>query len=136
MIHRRSLALLPAGLLAAPALAQEAAWPSRPVRVVVAFPPGGLTDVAGRMMAERLQAELGQTVVVENRGGAGGTTGTQMAVRAAPDGYTLAVAAPSTHVTGPILFPSPGYDGVSDVGASEMVGELATPYTSNSGSRT
>ena len=133
MIRRRSLALLPAGLLAAPALAQEAAWPSRPVRVVVAFPPGGLTDVAGRMMAERLQAELGQPVVVENRGGAGGTTGTQMAVRAAPDGYTLAVAAPSTHVTGPILFPAPGYDGISDVaplGAFATIASIAVVHPS------
>lgn len=123
VIHRRRLALLPAGLLAAPALAQEAPWPNRPVRLVVAFPPGGLTDTFGRMMAERLQAELRQTVVVENRGGAGGTTGTQMAVRSPPDGYTLAVAAPSTHVTAPILFPTPGYDGVSDVAA---VGAFAT----------
>jgi len=133
MIRRRSLALLPAGLLAAPALAQEAAWPNRPVRVVVAFPPGGLTDVAGRMMAERLQAELGQPVVVENRGGAGGTTGTQMAVRAAPDGYTLAVAAPSTHVTGPILFPAPGYDGISDVaplGAFATIASIAVVHPS------
>jgi tripartite-type tricarboxylate transporter receptor subunit TctC len=114
-LPRRSLALLPAALLAAPALAQEAPWPSRPIRLVVAFPPGGLTDVMGRMVALRLQGVLGQPVVVENRGGAGGTTGTQVAVRSAPDGYTLAFAAPSTHVTGPILFPAPGYDGVSDV---------------------
>ncbi len=133
MMLRRRLALLPAGLLAAPALAQGGPWPSRPLRVVVAFPPGGLTDTFGRMMADRLQAELGQTVVVENRGGAGGTTGTQMAVRAAPDGYTLAVAAPSTHVTGPILFASPGYDGVTDVaplGAFATIASIAVVHPS------
>ncbi len=133
MMPRRRLALLPAGLLAAPALAQDGPWPSRPVRVVVAFPPGGLTDTFGRMMADRLQAELRQTVVVENRGGAGGTTGTQAAVRAASDGYTLAVAAPSTHVTGPILFASPGYDGVSDVaplGAFATIASIAVVHPS------
>jgi tripartite-type tricarboxylate transporter receptor subunit TctC len=137
-LPRRRLALLPAGLLAAPALAQEAPWPSRPIRLVVAFPPGGLTDVMGRMVAQRLQAILGQPVVVENRGGAGGTTGTQVAVRSAPDGYTLAFAAPSTHITGPILFPTPGYDGVSDVApvgafasiASVLVVHPSVPATS------
>jgi tripartite-type tricarboxylate transporter receptor subunit TctC len=132
-LNRRSLVLLPAGLLATPSLAQEAPWPNRPIRLVVAFPPGGLTDVVGRMIAQRLQAELGLPVVVENRGGAGGTTGTQLAVRAAPDGYTLAVAAPSTHVTGPILFPAPGYDGVSDVapvGAFASIASIAVVHPS------
>ncbi|WP_198372282.1 Bug family tripartite tricarboxylate transporter substrate binding protein [Roseomonas rosulenta] len=131
--NRRTLALLPAGLLALPALAQEAPWPNRPIRLVVAFPPGGLTDVMGRMVAQRLQAELGQPVVVENRGGAGGTTGTQVAVRSAPDGYTLAFAAPSTHVTGPILFPTPGYDGISDVapiGAFASIASIAVVHPS------
>ncbi|MEO3474710.1 tripartite tricarboxylate transporter substrate binding protein [Roseomonas sp. CAU 1739] len=132
-LHRRRLALLPAGLLAAPALAQDGPWPNRPLRLVIAFPPGGLTDVTGRLVAQRFQAELGQPVVVENRGGAGGTVGTQGAVRAAPDGYTLAFAAPSTHVTGPILFASPGYDGVSDVapiGAFAAVGSIAVVHPS------
>ncbi len=132
-IRRRSLALIPAGLLAAPALAQEAPWPNRIVRLVVAFPPGGLSDVMGRIVAQRLSAELGQTVVVENRGGAGGTTGTLTAVRAAPDGYTLAFAAPSTHITGPILFATPGYDGISDVapvGAFATIASVAVVHPS------
>lgn len=132
-IRRRSLALIPAGLLAAPALAQEAPWPNRIVRLVVAFPPGGLSDVMGRVVAQRLSAELGQTVVVENRGGAGGTTGTLTAVRAAPDGYTLAFAAPSTHITGPILFATPGYDGISDVapvGAFATIASVAVVHPS------
>lgn len=132
-IDRRRFALLPAGLLAAPALAQDGPWPNRPIRMVIAFPPGGLTDVNGRLVAQRFQAELGQAVVVENRGGAGGTVGTQGAVRAAPDGYTLAFAAPSTHVTGPILFPSPGYDGISDVapvGAFATIGSIAVVHPS------
>ena len=132
-ISRRSLALVPAGLLAAPASAQEAPWPNRIVRLIVAFPPGGLSDVMGRIVAQRLSAELRQTVVVENRGGAGGTTGTLTAVRAAPDGYTLAFAAPSTHITGPILFATPGYDGISDVapvGAFATIASVAVVHPS------
>jgi tripartite-type tricarboxylate transporter receptor subunit TctC len=121
---RRRLALAPLGLLAAPAvLAQDGPWPRRPLRLVVAFPPGGLSDVMGRMVATKLSEGLGQPVVVDNRAGAGGTLGTGAAVRSAPDGYTLAFAAPSTHVSGPLLFPTPGYDGVSDV---VPVGAFAT----------
>jgi tripartite-type tricarboxylate transporter receptor subunit TctC len=131
MIRRRHLPLLGA-LLPLPALAQ-APWPARPVRLVVAFPPGGLSDVAGRMMAQRLQEELGQPVVVDNRAGAGGTLGTGQAVRAAPDGYTLALAAPSTHIAGPLLFPNPGYDGVSDVapiGALAVIASICVVHPS------
>ncbi len=123
---RRRLALGSLGLLAAPAVLAQAAgeaWPRRPLRLVVAFPPGGLSDVMGRMVATKLSEGLGQPVVVDNRAGAGGTLGTQAAVRAAPDGYTLAFAAPSTHVSGPLLFPTPGYDGVGDV---VPVGAFAT----------
>ena len=121
-MQRRQLAALPLGLLATPALAQGS-WPTRPVRVVVAFPPGGLSDIVGRMIAQLFQDAIGQPFVVDNRGGAGGTLGTQNAVRSPPDGYSLAIAAPSTHITGPILFPTPGYDGVSDVAP---VGAFAT----------
>jgi tripartite-type tricarboxylate transporter receptor subunit TctC len=130
MIRRRTLAL---ALLAMPALAQEGPWPRRPVRLIVAFPPGGLSDVMGRLVATRLSEELGQPVIVDNRGGAGGTLGTQAAVRATPDGYVLAFAAPSTHVTGPILFPAPGYDGISDVapvGAFASIGSVAVVHPS------
>ncbi|MGG5819159.1 Bug family tripartite tricarboxylate transporter substrate binding protein [Falsiroseomonas sp. HW251] len=130
---RRSLASLALGLLAAPAVMAQEAWPRRPVRLVVAFPPGGLSDVMGRMVATKLSEGLGQPVVVDNRAGAGGTLGTQAAVRAAPDGYTLAFAAPSTHVSGPLLFPSPGYDGVSDVmpvGAFATIGSILVVHPS------
>src|SRR3954454_15502724 len=74
-----------------PAHAQ--AWPSRPVRALVPFPPGGSTDVAARLVAEKLSAALGQSVNVDNKGGAGGAIGTAEAARAAPDGYTILVAA-------------------------------------------
>ncbi|WP_207537673.1 Bug family tripartite tricarboxylate transporter substrate binding protein [Sabulicella rubraurantiaca] len=92
MILRRALAALPA--LALPGLAQaqqsREAWaPSRPMRLIIPFPPGGTTDLVGRMVAERLAARLGQPVVVENRPGAGGNLGGEAAMRAEPDGHTL-----------------------------------------------
>jgi tripartite-type tricarboxylate transporter receptor subunit TctC len=90
MIHRRSLA----ALLAAPALAQaQPRWPERPVRVIVPFPPGGGTDVAGRILAQQLQTVFGQPFTVENRSGGSGIVGTEAVFRAAPDGYTLGMTA-------------------------------------------
>ncbi|MCA3653061.1 MAG: tripartite tricarboxylate transporter substrate binding protein, partial [Methylobacterium sp.] len=87
MITRRMLGLSYLTLCAAPAFAQ-AAWPNRPIRFVIAFPAGGLSDRMGRMVAEGFATALGQTVIVDNRGGAGGTAGTRQALSAEPDGYT------------------------------------------------
>ncbi|MCW8086285.1 Bug family tripartite tricarboxylate transporter substrate binding protein [Sabulicella glaciei] len=85
--RRLLLGTAPAALVA-PALAQPA-WPTRPVRVVVPFPPGGLVDVLARSVSQRLSAQLGQPVVVENRAGAGGNIGADVVAKAEPDGYTL-----------------------------------------------
>ena len=74
-------------------LAQVPAWPTKPIRIIVAYPPGGTTDIAGRLLAERLSASLGQQVVVENRAGAGGMIGAQSVARADADGYALLLAA-------------------------------------------
>ncbi|WP_431280562.1 Bug family tripartite tricarboxylate transporter substrate binding protein [Humitalea sp. 24SJ18S-53] len=92
MLRRHLLAASAAGL-AAPSLSfAQGAWPDRTIRVIVPWPPGGSTDVLVRFYAERLQALLGQTFVVENRAGAGGNIGIDATAKAAPDGYTLGIA--------------------------------------------
>jgi tripartite-type tricarboxylate transporter receptor subunit TctC len=97
MITRRIAIALP---LAAAAPARAQTWPSRPVRIVIAYPPGGSTDLLGRALAQRL-AELvpGSAFVVENRGGGGAIPGTEVVARAAPDGYTLALGNNQTHAS-------------------------------------
>jgi len=97
-LRRRSLLFAAASPLAAPALAQ-APWPARPVRIVVPFPPGGSNDVVARPLAERLQAQLGQPVVIDNRAGAGGAIGATSVAQSAPDGYTLMVSSSSFATT-------------------------------------
>jgi tripartite-type tricarboxylate transporter receptor subunit TctC len=96
-MRRRSALALPALLLPA-ALRAQPAWPSRPVRIVVPFAAGGSTDVSTRLLAPRIQQILGQPVVIENRGGAGGTLGSEVVARAAPDGGTFLMGTISTHV--------------------------------------
>lgn len=90
--RRRTLLAAAAATLAAPARAQEP-WPSRPVRMIVAYPAGGSTDIVARLAADRLARVWGQSVVVENRSGAAGTIGADSVAKAAPDGYTLLMAA-------------------------------------------
>jgi len=93
--------------LPGPALAQ--AWPTKPVRLVVPFPPGGGTDAFARPLAKVLTAQLGQPVVIDNRGGAGGTLGAEVAAKSAPDGYTWLVGA-IHHTIAVSMYPKLGYD--------------------------
>lgn len=109
---RRHL-LATAALLPLPAVAQ-AAWPSRPVRLVVPFAPGGTTDVLARLLAESLGSRLGQPMVVENRPGAGATLGATLVARAPADGYTLLMSNSSSHGVSPTLYPSIAYDALND----------------------
>jgi len=91
------------------------AWPSaKPIRLVIPFPPGGATDIISRQVAQRLSVALGQQVVVDNKPGAGGAIGSDMAAKAPADGYTLLMATSSTHSIGPLLNPKTPYDAVKD----------------------
>jgi tripartite-type tricarboxylate transporter receptor subunit TctC len=127
----RSPCLLAALLLAAPgfALAQPAAksqaWPSKPLRVTVPFTAGSATDVIARTLAERLWAQLGQPVVVENRAGASGTIGAAIVARAEPDGYTLLVHS-SAHTVFPSTFLKLPYDTLRDFAGVVPLGSLAS----------
>src|SRR5712672_3946468 len=84
--------------------AQAQTYPSRPITLVVPFPPGGSTDAAARIMAERMRSSLGQPVIIENVGGAGGSIAVGRVARAAPDGYTIDIGQWDTHV-GSIIYP-------------------------------
>ena len=106
--------LLAAAALAAPAVAGAQAYPSRPVKLVVPFPPGGSLDITGRLIAQRLTDMWGQAVVVENKPGAGGNIGADFVAKAAPDGYTILLGALSTHAVNPNLYAKMPYDAVRD----------------------
>lgn len=96
-------------------------YPSRPVRLIVPFAPGGGTDILARVIAQRVSESLGQSVVVDNRGGGGGSIGTEMAVRASPDGYTL-IFVSGSYAAAAALYKLP-YDPVADIQPISMVGE-------------
>ncbi len=104
--------------------AQE--YPSRPIRLVVPFGPGGPTDVAARLVTQIVQNELGATIVVENRPGAGGATGSKSVANAEPDGYTLLVGTSATLGVVPALMKNPGYDPVKSFAAVAKVADSTT----------
>jgi tripartite-type tricarboxylate transporter receptor subunit TctC len=111
-LRRRQLLQLAIGAAAIPLLPQSAsaqAWPARPITLIVPFPPGGSTDVAARIAADHMSKTLGQQIVVQNVGGAGGTTGSTRAMRADPDGYTLLMGQMGTHAAAPALYPNLAY---------------------------
>ena len=114
-MNRRSL-LIGAGAatLAARAGFAQDKYPSRPIKFVIPFPPGGPTDVLGRRYAERLSALLGEPVVVDNRAGAGGTVGADLVAKSKPDGYTMLLGSSSTQVSSPLLMQNPSYHPVKD----------------------
>ena len=107
------LAILAIAALQNTAQAQDV-WPSKPVRMIVPFAPGGPTDVAARLLTQKLTENLGQQVYVENRAGANGTIGSEVAARAAPDGYTLEMGTTGTHGINYSLYDKPSYDPVKD----------------------
>ena len=115
-MKRRTL-LQAAGAATAVAALPEAlaqAYPAKPIRLIIPFPPGGATDIFGRVLAQKLGELIGQSVVIENRPGAGGVIGSEMASKAAPDGYTILLATTSTHSIGPALNAKMPYDARRD----------------------
>ena len=111
-----------AAALAAPTVARaQSAWPTRPIRWIVPFAPGGGTDTVSRLIADQLSRSLGQTVVVDNKGGAGGNIGTVELARAAPDGYTLFLAALPQIAVFPAMTKA-SYDPVKDFAPISNIG--------------
>jgi tripartite-type tricarboxylate transporter receptor subunit TctC len=113
-IHRVVAALLLAFAGAIPMALQAQTWPTRPVRLIVPFPPGGTGDLLGRLAAREMEASLGQPVIVENRAGAGGAIGSDAAAKAAPDGYTLVLSNVASHAIGPAVYAKMPYDALRD----------------------
>jgi len=103
-----------------PAAAQD--YPNRPITLVVPFPPGGSTTIVARIIADKLAESLGQQIVVDNRGGAGGTIGTKAVSRSTPDGYTIVLGYTGTLAIGPTLYPSAGYDPRKDFEPIGLIG--------------
>jgi tripartite-type tricarboxylate transporter receptor subunit TctC len=117
---RRALLATGGAMLAAPAFAQ-ATWPDKPIRFIVPFAPGGTTDILGRVLAPRLTQGLGVSVVVENRGGAGGTVGHEVVVRSPPDGNTIMLGHIGTLGVNPSLYPRLSFDPIGGVAPVSMV---------------
>src|SRR5919206_2844181 len=108
----RRIAVFAAALLFACTAAAQS-FPSRALTIVVPYPPGGLIDIVARTIQPRMQTELGQSVVVENRSGAGGNVGAEYVARATPDGHTLLLANPSLGIS-PTMYPKLGYSPLKD----------------------
>ncbi|MBV7484130.1 tripartite tricarboxylate transporter substrate binding protein [Bordetella sp. BOR01] len=119
-------------MMATGAIAQDAvAYPSKPVTMIVSFPPGGSSDFFTRLVANGLSKKWGQPVVVENRPGAGGNIGAQLASRAAPDGYTLYMSSINTHGINPGLYKNLGFDPIKDFAPISKIATVANVLVVN-----
>lgn len=108
--RRAILAMFAGASLAAPLAASASDYPTRPIKMVVPFPPGGATDVVSRRIALAMEKDLGQTIIVENRGGAGAIIGAELVSKAEPDGYTILSTTAGVHVVNPAIYPKLPYD--------------------------
>jgi tripartite-type tricarboxylate transporter receptor subunit TctC len=103
----------------------QGAYPTKPIRVVVGFAPGGPADIVGRLVAPKMSENLGQQVVIDNRGGAGGTIGAETVARAAPDGYTLGLGSSGNLIMAPHLYPKAGYNVAKDLAPVSCLAQTA-----------
>jgi tripartite-type tricarboxylate transporter receptor subunit TctC len=111
------------GALAGGSAGHAQTYPSKPVRIIVAFAPGGTNDILARLMSAKFTEAFGQTFVVDNRPGAGGNIGTDLVAKAAPDGYTLLLASTGPHVINPHFYPKMPYDTLKDFTPISLVGK-------------
>jgi tripartite-type tricarboxylate transporter receptor subunit TctC len=123
-MKRRALSavVLLAAVVAGPMPASAQDWPTKPVRIVVSFAPGGAADIWARLIAEPLSAALKQSVVIENRGGGGGMVAAQQVVRAEPDGHTILMGGLASQILAPSVAGNPGFDGLRDFSHIAYIG--------------
>jgi tripartite-type tricarboxylate transporter receptor subunit TctC len=130
MSRSRVMALLPCAALAVaqmvPLLAQAQAYPTRPIRMVVGFPPGGFTDILARQIGDRLTPVMGQTIVIDNRGGQAGIIGADHVAKSKPDGYTLLMGHNNSNAVAPSLYAKMPYDVRRDFMPIALAGSVAT----------
>lgn len=126
-LSRRQLvasAIAALGTACLPVHAQDN-WPTKPIRVVVPFSAGGTSDILARTLGEKLQAALGQTIVIENKAGAGGVIGADLVAKASPDGYTFLLGTISSHAINPVLKPNMPYDAAKDFAPVILLGSIS-----------
>ena len=124
MITRRTFLQASAAAAVATALPRMASaqqWPARPIRAIIPFSAGSTIDIIGRIVADPLSAALGQPIIIDNRGGAGGSIGTAVVAKAEPDGHTILIQA-SAHSLAPAVYPNAPYDAARDIAAAAMFG--------------
>ena len=132
-LSRRTFAAAWASALAVPAWSQDK-WPSKPITYIVPFPAGGTTDILARLISQKLGPMLCATIIVDNKGGAGGSVGSEQASRAAPDGYTILGGTISSHAINVSLYPKISYDPVKSFEPIILIGTNTTVLVVNQAS--